>query len=114
MATLPGYKIWENAAILTTGGSPYVSNFFDTTGYTSLLVESVITTAGTVTFTVEGSFDGSTLDSTMTYADTGLPMTATVAPAGLVVVVKHTFVRFRVVVITSNPTVSTFYVQSRA
>jgi hypothetical protein len=111
MPTPPGYKIWENAAVLTTAGSPYVTGFYDTTGYTNIFLSAVITTGGTVTFTIEGSFDGSTLDSTMVYTPA---VTASTGVAGTVFAVQHPFIRFRVVVITSNPTVSTFFVQSRA
>ena len=113
MPTPPGYKVWENTVPLTTAASPLVSPWFDTTGFTTLLVECVFTT-GTVALTVEGSFDGATLDTTMTYADTGLPVSASNTPAGLAVVVKHTFVRFRVVQTVSNATVTTIYVQARA
>lgn len=112
MATLPGFKIWENTAALTTAASPLVSPWFDTTGYTTLLIECVLA-GGTTAITVEGSFDGVNLDSTMTYADTGLPISASNAPAGLTVVVKHTFVRFRVVQTVGNATTTTVYVQSR-
>ena len=114
MPTPPGYKVWDNVAPLTTAASPLVSAWFDTTGYTTLLLLAVIVNStGTTTLTVEGSFDGVTLDTTMTYADTGLPVTASNAPAGLAVVVKHTFIRFRVVQATANATTSTFFVQSR-
>ncbi len=112
--TYPGFKVWENTVPLTTAASPLVSPWYDTTGYTTLLLACVIANStGTTTITVEGSFDGVTLDSTMTYADTGLPVTASNAPAGLTVVVKHTFVRFRVVQATANATTTTIYVQSR-
>lgn len=114
MATGPGYKIWENTAPLAVGTT--TSAWYDTTGYTTLLVLAAITNgvSGTTSFTVQGSYDGATQDTTITYADTGLPVTASNTPAGLSVVVKHTFVRFQVVVGTANATVSTFYVQSRA
>lgn len=112
MATQPGYKIWENTAALTVGSPAALTGWFDTTGYTTLLVSAVITNStGTTTFTVEGSFDGSTLDSTMTYAAS---ISASTAAAGTSYTVQHTFVRFRVVQATANATTSTFYVQSRA
>ena len=114
MATLPGFKIWENTALVTTAG--VTSAWFDTTGYTSLLIVAVFANStGTTSLAVQGSFDGSTLDSTMTYTDTGLPVATTGnAPSGVVVVVKHTFVRFVVTQTTATATTSTFYVQSRA
>ena len=41
MAALPGNKIWANTIALTTAASPLVSVWFDTTGYTSLLLSAV-------------------------------------------------------------------------
>ena len=110
MPTLPGYKVWENTVPLTTGNSPLVTGWYDTTGYTTLQVNAVFA-GGTTTLTVEGSFDGSTLDSTMTY---GAGITASNTPAGAQVVVQHSFVRFRVVQTTANATTTTIFVQSRA
>jgi hypothetical protein len=113
MPTQPGYKIWENAAPLTVG--TVTSAWFDTTGYTTLLIAAVIANStGTTSLAVQGSFDGSTLDSTMAYADTGLPVAASNTPGGIAVVVKHTFVRFVVTQATATATTSTFYVQARA
>lgn len=110
MTTLPGYKIWENATPLTTAASPLLTGWFDTTGYTTLQVNCVFA-GGTTTLTVEGSFDGTNLDSTMTY---GTGITASNTPGGAQVVVQHTFVRFRVVQTTANATTTTIYVQARA
>ena len=110
--TLPGIKVWENTAVLAVGSPAALTGWFDTTGYTTLLVTAAIANStGTTTFTVEGSFDGSTLDSTMTY---GTSVTASTPAAGTTYTVQHTFVRFRVVQATANATTSTFYVQSRA
>ena len=67
MATAPGYKIWENTLALTTAASPLVSAWYDTTGYTSLLLAYTFTT-GTTVFTIEGSYLGSHF-----YADELLP-----------------------------------------
>ena len=113
MPVQPGFKIWENTVALTTAG--VTSPWFDTTGYTTLLIEAVIANStGTTSLAVQGSFDGVNLDSTMTYADTGLPVAASNTPGGVAVVVKHTFVRFVVTQTTATATTSTFYVQSRA
>ena len=69
MPTPPGYKVWEQTAAVTVAASPLVSAWFDTTGYTTLLLTYVFTNStGTTTPTIEGSFDGSTLDTDMTYA----------------------------------------------
>ena len=113
MPTGPGYKIWENTVPLTVGTTQ--SAWYDTTGYTTLLIEAVIANStGTTSLTVQGSFDGVNQDTTMTYADTGLPVAASNTPGGVSVVVKHTFVRFQVVQATATATTSTFYVQSKA
>ncbi len=106
--TLPGYKVWENTAPLTTAASPLVTGWIETTGFTNLLLAYVFTT-GTTVMTVEGSFDGSTLDSTMAYASlAAAPQTALVVP------VMHTYIRFRIVQTVSNATVTTVFAQSRA
>lgn len=107
--TPPGFKVWENTVPLTTAASPLVTGWYDTTGYTTLLVSCVFTT-GTTTMTVEGSFDGSTLDSTMTYTPA---IVASSSPAGATVVVQHTFIRFRLIQTTGNATVTTVFAQSR-
>ena len=112
MATLPGFKVWEFTTAMTTGASPAVSGWFDTTGYTNLFVSAAfVNTTGTTTLTVEGSFDGATLDSTLAYP---AGITATNTPTGVAVAVQHTFVRFRIVQATANATSTTVYVQARA
>ena len=106
--TYPGFKVWENTAPLTTAASPLVTGWYETTGYTSLLLAYVFTT-GTTVLTIEGSFDGATLDSTMPYAAlAAAPQTALVVP------VMHTYIRFRVVQTVSNATVTSVYAQARA
>lgn len=110
MPTLPGTEIWENAAVLGVG--TVLSGFYDTSGYTNLFLECVIANVtGSTTFTIEGSFDGSTLDATMPYTP---PVTASSGVAGTVFAVQHPFVRFRVVQATATATTSTFSVKSRA
>ena len=110
--TPPGYKIWENTTALAVASPAVLTGWYDTTGYTTLLVAAVIANSGgTTTFTVEGSFDGSTLDSTMTYSAS---ITASTSASGTSYVVQHPFVRFRVVQATNPATTSTFFVQSRA
>jgi hypothetical protein len=87
-----------------------VSGWYDTTGYTTLLVACAFA-GGTTTLTVEGSFDGATQDTTMTY---GTGITASNFPTPAQVAVQHSFVRFRVVQATANATTTTIFVQSRA
>ena len=110
IVTPPGYKVFENTVPLTTAASPLVSPWMETTGYTTLLLSAVFTT-GTTTFTIEGSFDGATLDATMTYTPAVIASTGV---AGTAFVVQHTYVRFRVVQTVSNATVTTIFVQARA
>jgi hypothetical protein len=110
MPTPPGYKIWENATPLTV--STTLTGFYDTTGYTNILLSAVIANStGSTTFTIEGSFDGTTLDATMVYTPA---VTASTGVAGTVFAVQHPFIRFRVVQATATATTSTFFVQSRA
>ena len=105
--TLPGIKIWENTAPLTTAASPLVTNWIDTTGFTNVVLAYVFTT-GTTVMTIEGSFDSVNLDSTMPYAAlAAAPQTALVVP------VMHTFIRFRVIQTVANATVTTVYAQAR-
>lgn len=102
--TPPGYKIWENTTPLTTAASPLVSPWFDTTGYSSFLPYFVFA-GGTTALTVEGSFDGSTQDTTLTY---------TAPTSGTAMDAKHTFIRFRVVQTVGNATTTTIFVQARS
>jgi len=112
-ATPPGYKVWENTVALTTAG--VTSGWYDTTGYTTLLIAAAIANStGTTSLAVQGSFDGTNLDSNITYTDTGLPVTASTAFGGVAVTVKHTFVRFVVTQATATATTSVFFVQSKA
>jgi hypothetical protein len=112
VVTPPGYKVFENAVPMTVALSPLVSGWMETTGYTTLLLSAVIANStGTTTFTIEGSFDGATLDPTMTYTPA---VTASTGVAGTAIVVQHTYVRFRIVQATATATTSTFFVQARA
>src|SRR5258708_34493328 len=70
MATPAGYTIFESTAVLGVG--TVLSPFADTTGFTNMFLECVIANStGTTTFTIEGSFDGTTLDATMPYTPAG-------------------------------------------
>ena len=110
--TLPGTEIWENATALAAANPAVLTGFYDTSGFTNIVLAAVIANStGTTTFTIEGSFDGSTLDSTMTYTPA---VTASTAAAGTVFAVQHPFIRFRVVQATATATTSTFNVKARA
>jgi hypothetical protein len=112
MPTPPGYKVWEQVAPVTVAGSPLVTGWFDTTGYTTLLLTYVFTNStGTTTPTIEGSFDGSTLDTDMTYAALAASPQIT---TGVSVAVITPYVRFRIVQATADATRTKFCAQSRA
>lgn len=105
--TPPGYKVWEQQAPVTVVASPLVSGWFDTTGYTNLLISYVFTNStGTTTLTVEGSFDGSTQETDITYA--------AVAATPATVQVVTPYVRFRIVQATADATRTKALAQARA
>jgi len=107
MATLPGWKIWEQTAPATVAGSPLVSGWYDTTGYTNLFISYVFTNStGTTVLTVEGSFDGSTQETDIVYSAVGATP-ATVA-------VLHPFVRFKITQSTADATRTKAFAQARA
>lgn len=112
MPTAPGWKVWEQTAPVTVSASPLVSAWFDTTGYTTLLLTYVFTNStGTTTPTVEGSFDGATLDTDMTYAALAASPQIT---TGVSVVIITPFIRFRIVQATADATRTKFCAQARA
>lgn len=105
--TPPGWKVWEYVTPATVAGSPVVSGWFDTSGYTNLFISYVFTNStGTTTLTVEGSFDGGTQETDIVYSSVGATP-ATVA-------VLHPFVRFRIVQATADATRTKVCVQARA
>jgi hypothetical protein len=107
MPTAPGYKVWEQTAAVTLAASPVVSPWFDTTGYTNLFISYVFTqSTGLTTLTVEGSFDGSTQETDITYAAVGA------SPATVAVLTP--FVRFRLVQTTADATRTKALAQARA
>ncbi len=105
--TPTGWKVWEQVTPVTVAASPLVSGWFDTTGYTNLLISYVFTNStGTTTLTVEGSFDGTTQETDITYAAVGA------TPATVQVVTP--FVRFRIVQATADATRTKALAQARA
>ena len=109
--TLPGNRLWEWPTPVTVALSPVVSGWFDTTGFTNMLLSYVFTnTTGTTTPTIEGSFDGVNLDTDMTYA--ALAASPQLG-AGLVIVVLTPYVRFRIVQATADATRTKIFVQAR-
>ena len=113
MALTPtGWKVWEQTAAATVAGSPIVTGWFDTTGYTTLLLTYVFTNStGTTTPTIEGSFDGATLDTDMTYAALAASPQIT---TGVSVTLITPFIRFRIVQATADATRTKACAQSRA
>jgi hypothetical protein len=113
MALTPtGWKVWEQTAAATVAGSPLVTGWFDTTGYTTLLLHYVFTNStGSTTLTVEGSFDGSTQDTDMAYAALAASPQIT---TGVSVVVMTPFVRFRIVQGTADATRTKAIAQAKA
>jgi hypothetical protein len=110
--TPPGYKIFETSAPLTVAASPLLTGWYDTTGYTTILLNYVFTNStGSTTMTIEGSFDGATLDTDMTYS--ALAASPQLG-AGVVATVVTPFIRFRIVQATADATRTKAHVQSRA
>lgn len=102
--TLPGYKLFENSAVVTTAASPLLSAWIDTTGFTTVLPWFVFA-GGTTVFTAEGSFDGSAVDADFAYAAL---TSATAFP------VVSPFIRFRLVQTVADATKSKIFIQARA
>ena len=110
--TPTGWKVWEQTAAATVAGSPIVTGWFDTTGYTTLLLTYVFTNStGSTTLTLESSFDGSTQDTDMAYAALAASPQIT---TGVSVTILAPFVRFRIVQATADATRTKFCAQSRA
>jgi hypothetical protein len=109
--TLPGNRLFEYVTPATLALSPIVSGWYDTTGFTNMLLAWVFTNStGTTTLSIEGSFDGATLDTDMTYAALS---GASQLTTGLVVVVLTPYVRFRIVQTTADSTRTKISVQAR-
>lgn len=104
--TAPGSKIWETVTSLTVANSPLVTDWFDTDGYTNIVLAYVFT-AGTTVITVEGSIDAEVQDTTHAYAALAAsPQTALVVP------VMHDFIRLRLVQTVADATVTSVFAQA--
>ena len=111
MPVAPGYKVWEQTAPVAVAGSG-ATGWFDTTGYTTLLLTYVFTNStGTTTLTLESSFDGSTQDTDMAYAAVAASPQIT---TGVSVTVLAPFVRFRIVQATADATRTKAFAQVKA
>jgi hypothetical protein len=110
--TLPGVRLFEQVVPATVAASPLVTAWLDTTGFTTLLLTYVFTNStGTTTPTIEGSFDGATLDTDMVYAALAASPQIT---TGVSVPVLTPFVRFRIVQATADATRTKLFIQARA
>jgi hypothetical protein len=110
--TQPGYRLFEQSAPVTVVSSPLVTWWFDTTGFTTMLLTYVFTNStGTTTPTIEGAFDGATLDTDMVYAALAASPQIT---TGISVPVLTPFVRFRIVQATADATRTKLFIQARA
>ena len=88
-----------------------MSGFIDTTGFTQLVITNLNTNStGTTSVTLEGSFDGTTLDSDISYG----AAIASSATAVVVVPVLTPYIRVRIVQATATATVTKVYIQARA
>jgi hypothetical protein len=100
----PGDEVWSYTTPLTTAASPLVSPWLSTAGFTRILPWFAFT-GGTSTHSIEGSFDGTTQDTNITYA----------APtSGTEFNVVSRYIRWRTVQTVANATVSEVYLQARA
>lgn len=108
----PGYRLFEQVTPATVAGSPVVTGWTDTTGFTTMLLTYVFTNStGTTTATIEGSFDGATQDTDMAYAALAASPQIT---TGVSVAVLTPFVRFRIVQATADATRTKLFIQARA
>lgn len=110
MPALPGFKIFEQVTPATLALSPLVSPWFETSGYTNMLLSYVfVNSTGTTTLTMEGSFDGTAVDPDIVYAVPAPPQIG----AGAVIAVLTTYVRFRIVQTTADATRTKIFAQAR-
>src|SRR5215468_6466034 len=112
MPTPAGWKLWEQTAPATVAASPVVSPWYDTTGFTTLLLTYVFTNStGSTTLSLESSFDGSTQDTDMAYASLAASPQIT---TGVSVTILAPFVRFRIVQATADATRTKAFAQVKA
>jgi len=109
MPTLPGNKVFATYTPLTTALSPFVSGWIDTTGYTQVFCWGAFA-GGTTVVTVEGSFDGTNLDTDAAYA--GVTNATFTTPATFAVI--STFIRVRIVQTVADATKTKIFMQARA
>lgn len=101
MARLP----YLQTTPLTTAASPLVSPWMQVSDDMSQVVPVFAFTGGTSVHSIEGSYDGINLDTSVTYA---APTTATAFT------VQHPFIRWRTVQTVANATVSTVFLRTKA
>lgn len=105
----PGERVWENVVALTTAASPLVTAWFDTTNYTTVVI-TYFSAGGTNVATLEGSFDGATQDTDVSY---GAALTSS-ATALTSVPILTPYFRMRLVQTVGNATSTKVFIQARA
>ncbi len=101
-----GYRVWETLTPTTVAGSPQLSPWFDTTGFTKLLSWLAIA-GGTTVVTAEYGTDGAAADADFT------PQTITTGAMSSLDVLGP-FIRFRIVQTVADATKLKLYIQARA
>ena len=66
-AQQPGALLWQNLAVITTAASSLLSPWIPTTSFSRVLPFFAFA-GGTSVHSIEGSFDGSTVDADLTYS----------------------------------------------
>ena len=89
---------------LTTAASPLVSPWVQTSDDMSQVVPIFAFTGGSQANTLEGSFDGTNQDTSITYA---------ALTSGTAVTVLHPFIRWRTVQTSANATVTSVYLRAK-
>jgi hypothetical protein len=100
---MAGRLPWVNLTPVTQVASPLVSPWLQVPEDMGSVLPVFLFTTGTSTNTLEGSFDGVALDST-------LPAYAAMT-TGTALVVRHPYIRWRTVQTVADATVSTVYLR---
>jgi hypothetical protein len=96
---------WSNTAALTVAASPLLSPWLQVQDDMFQVLPGFLFTGGTSVHSLEGSFDGSTLDTTLpAYA---APTLDTLLP------IRHPYIRWRTVQTVGTATVATVYLRAK-
>jgi hypothetical protein len=94
---------WVNLTPVATAASPLVSPWLQVPENMGSVLPVFLFAGGTSTNTLEGSFDGATLDTT-------LPAYAAMT-TGTALLVRHPYIRWRTVQTVGDATTSTVYLR---